>query len=64
MPYIKVEMFEGRSIEVKRALVEKLSHVVIEALDCPPEAVWVSIDEKSTENWGIAGNLVSDKHPT
>lgn len=63
MPVIKVEMFEGRTIEQKRELVEVLSKETARITGCSVESVYVVIDEVKKENWGAGGELCSDKYP-
>ncbi|WP_419780751.1 4-oxalocrotonate tautomerase [Maridesulfovibrio sp.] len=63
MPVIKVEMFEGRSIEQKRELVEVLSKETARITGCSVESIYVVIDEVKKENWGAGGELCSDKYP-
>ncbi len=63
MPVIKVEMFEGRTIEQKRELVEVLSNETARITGCSVESIYVVIDEVKKENWGAGGELCSDKYP-
>ncbi|ACS78900.1 4-oxalocrotonate tautomerase [Maridesulfovibrio salexigens] len=63
MPVIKVEMFEGRTIEQKRELVEVLSKETARITGCSVESIYVVIDEVKKENWGAGGKLCSDKYP-
>ncbi|NDV25308.1 4-oxalocrotonate tautomerase DmpI [Desulfovibrio sp. JC010] len=63
MPVIKVEMFEGRSIEQKRELVEVFSKEMARITGCSVESIYVVIDEVKKENWGAGGELCSDKYP-
>lgn len=61
MPLIRIEMFEGRSIEQKRELVEALTRETARIARCAPEAVSIIIDDIKKENWATAGKLASDK---
>jgi len=61
VPLIRVEMFEGRSIEQKRELVEALTRETVRIARCTPEAVSIIIDDIKKENWATAGKLASDK---
>jgi len=63
MPMIRVEMFAGRTTEQKRELVEALTRETSRVVGCPPEAVWVVIRDVAKDDWGIAGQLCSDKYP-
>ena len=51
----------GRDIEKKRNMVKKVTEAVCETLDCPADAVRISIEEMQAENYSIAGELIADK---
>ena len=61
MPIITVKIGKGRTVEKKRALVEALTKVAVEKLDAKEEWVTVLIEELDGQNWGVAGELLSDK---
>ncbi len=61
MPMIRVEMFEGRSLDQKRALVRALTDGFLNTCGGDPEGVKVHIIEVAHENWSAAGVLASDK---
>lgn len=61
MPSITIDLFEGRSTEVKRELVESLTTETCRVLGCKPDAVHIRINEVKRENWASAGVLWSDK---
>lgn len=48
-------MFEGRTKEMKKKLIEKVTKSVVEALGVEPDQVWVVIREFPKENFGMAG---------
>jgi 4-oxalocrotonate tautomerase len=56
-------MWEGRTPEQKRNLVKAITSAVVGAIGCPPEAVEVVIHELPKANWGIGGELASDRFP-
>ena len=60
MPTLKVEMYEGRTNEQKRAFAEKVTVLASETLGGAPEAVQVIFDEIKKENWATGGKLASD----
>ena len=39
MPTIRVELFEGRTVEQKRALAQALTEATVKTLACPPGGV-------------------------
>lgn len=61
MPMIRVEMYEGRTIEQKRALAEKVTEAFTSTCGGPPEAVQMLITDVSKEDWATAGVLAADK---
>lgn len=63
MPIIKVEVFEGRSVEQKRRLVEALTRETSQIMECSPESIYIVIEDIKKENWGAGGQLCSDKYP-
>jgi 4-oxalocrotonate tautomerase len=60
MPIIRVEMYEGRSIEQKRELVDVFTRESCRILKCKPEQVHVVIENRKKEDWGLGGILASD----
>ena len=63
MPILRVEMWEGRSIEQKRELVDVLSRETARITGCDVSSVYVVIDDVKKENWGAGGRLCFDKYP-
>ncbi len=61
MPVITVQMYEGRTVEQKRALAEAFTKTFCEIGKAQPEAVEVIFREVARENWAHAGKLASDK---
>ena len=61
MPIIQIELLEGRTIDQKRALVERVTQAVCETVNAPAEAVSVIIREMKREDYAKAGKLAADK---
>lgn len=61
MPIVQVELLEGRTIEQKRALVQKVTQAIVESVGAPAENVTVIIRDMPKENLGRAGKLEYDK---
>ena len=56
MPYVKVEIAKGiATAEQKRAVIRRMTDVLVEELGRNPEYVFVVIDEIDTDNWGRKG---------
>ena len=63
MPVIRVEMFEGRTEDQKRELVEVLTRETARITKSSEESIYLIIDEVKKVNWGAGGQLCSDKYP-
>jgi len=63
VPIIRVEMFEGRSVEQKRELVKELTQAFVRAAGGTTDAIHVVITDVSKENWGLGDTLAVDKYP-
>ncbi|MDO9597587.1 MAG: 2-hydroxymuconate tautomerase [Azoarcus sp.] len=60
MPFAQIYMIEGRTEEQKRAVIEKVTAALVEAVGVPKETVRVWIHDVPKENWGIAGTSAKD----
>ena len=60
MPYVSIEMFEGRNVEQKKALIREVTKAVTSTLEVPPEVVWVVIKDVPRSNWGEKGQPCSE----
>lgn len=60
MPFAQIHMIEGRTEEQKRAVIEKVTQALVEALGAPQQNVRVLISEVPKTNWGIAGVSAKD----
>lgn len=61
MPTYHIELFEGRSVEEKRKLVEAVTRVTTEVLGSSPESVDIVITDVKRENWATGGKLCSER---
>lgn len=52
---VKIEMFEGRSDEVKAELIKKVTEVVAETVGAPIEHTQVVIFDVPKKHWGLGG---------
>lgn len=60
MPFVTIEMVEGRTLDQKRELAEKITQVVAETVNVPPERVYVFIEDLKKENFAQGGKLLTD----
>lgn len=61
MPTIRVEMFEGRTEEQKRAYAKALTEATVKVLGGSPEAVDILFYDLKRSDWATGGVLWSDK---
>ena len=59
MPTIRIEMFEGRSDELKQELVRQVTDAVVATLQCSPDAVDIILQEVPKSHWATGGRLWS-----
>jgi 4-oxalocrotonate tautomerase len=57
MPMIRVEMFEGRTIEQKRRLAETVTAAFVETCGGTAQSVQVIFNDVARSNWATAGKL-------
>lgn len=60
MPFAQIYLIEGRTEEQKRAVIEKVTAALVEALEAPQQNVRVWIHDVPKTNWGIAGQTAKD----
>jgi len=61
MPIIRVEMFPGRTVDQKRDLVRELTDGFVRSCGGAGDRLHVVITEVEREDWGVGGELMSDK---
>ena len=62
MPYVNIKITnEGATKEQKRQLVSGVTQLLASVLGKNPATTIVVIDEVETDNWGIAGELVTER---
>ena len=60
MPFAQIYLIEGRSEDQKRAVIEKVTTALQEAVGAPKETIRVWIQDVPKQNWGIAGVSAKD----
>lgn len=63
MPTIRVELFEGRTVEQKRALAEALTEATVRTLGGSPASVDILFFDIARHDWATGGKLWSDDRP-
>ena len=61
MPIVRVEIAKGvASVEQKKAVIRRMTDVLVEELGRNPEYIFVVIDEVGTDNWGRKGQSLTE----
>ena len=62
MPYINIKITrEGATAEQKARLIKGATDLLVDVLGKNPATTVVVIDEVETDNWGIAGETVTER---
>jgi 4-oxalocrotonate tautomerase len=61
MPYVNIKItIDGVTKEQKAALIKGATQLLVDVLGKDPTNLVVTIDEVDTDNWGIAGEQVTE----
>ena len=63
MPTIHIELFEGRSVDMKRALAQEVTAACVRVLGGSVDGVDVIFRDVARQDWATGGVLWSDKAP-
>lgn len=61
MPIIQITMLEGRTVEQKRRIAERMTDVLVEEAGTKRDSVVVTFDEVSKESYARGGKLIADQ---
>jgi len=61
MPYVKIEMLEGRSAEQKAAIARIVTDALAQHGGARPDSVFVVFDDYPRDCWAVAGKLISER---
>jgi len=64
MPVVTVQIWEGRSLDQKRALTKAITDAMVQHADARPDGLHVILQEIPKENWARAGVLGVDRKDT
>jgi 4-oxalocrotonate tautomerase len=62
MPLVQSTMLEGRTVEQKRKLAQRITDVMVEEANARREAIVVTFVEVSKESYASGGVLMIDKN--
>ena len=63
MPTIRIELFEGRTVEQKRAFAQAVTEVTVRTLGGAPENIDILVHHIKKHGWATGGVLWSDPAP-
>lgn len=61
MPIIHIHLIEGRTVDQKRALVEKVTEAVCAAVSVTPDHVKIILQDMAKHDYATAGVLKLDE---
>lgn len=61
MPFVNIQILEGRSDESIAACIKAVTRTVCESLEVPPERVRVVVTEVPKKRWAVGGKLKSEE---
>ncbi|KAA1040277.1 2-hydroxymuconate tautomerase [Macrococcus equipercicus] len=62
MPFITIELLEGRSEEQIKAMVQEVTEAVSKNTNAPKENIHVFVEELKHNRYGVGGTLKSDEN--
>ena len=62
MPFVNIRITDEQvTAEQKAALIKGVTQLLVDVLNKNPATTVVIIDEVNTDNWGIAGQTVTER---
>lgn len=61
MPIVQIELLEGRTTEQKRAIADKVTKAIMEAINCSADAISIIMRDMPRENYAKGGVLAADR---
>lgn len=62
MPLVQITMLQGRTVEQKRKLAQRITDVMVEEANARREVIVVTFVEVSKESYASGGELMIDKN--
>ncbi|ACV61529.1 4-oxalocrotonate tautomerase [Desulfofarcimen acetoxidans DSM 771] len=61
MPFVHVELLEGKTLEQKREMAKGITDVIVKAGGVNPDSVYVIFKDLAKTELAKAGQLIADK---
>ncbi|ARP93010.1 2-hydroxymuconate tautomerase [Bordetella genomosp. 13] len=62
MPYIRIEILEGRTEDQKAAIAASVTQALVEHAGANPQSVFVVFQDVAPQDWAVGGTLISRRH--
>lgn len=59
MPVVRIDLWEGRDLEVKDALIKNVTKAVCDSISVDVHEVIVILNEVHKDHWGVGGKRSS-----
>jgi 4-oxalocrotonate tautomerase len=61
MPIVTIQMWEGQSVENKRAMARGITELLTPYMNNKPESIHIVFQEVPLESWASGGELSADR---
>lgn len=61
MPVVRIDLWEGRTLEQKDALIREVTDAIVKSIGVKPDEVVVILNEVSKDHWGVGGHRSSKR---
>jgi len=61
MPFVTIDLVEGRTLDQKREIAKRITQTISEVAEVKPEVVWIKFNEMKKEDFSTSGILHIDK---
>ncbi len=62
MPYVRIEILEGRTEDQKAAIAASVTQALVEHAGANPQSVFVVFQDVAPQDWATGGTLVSRRN--
>lgn len=59
MPYVRIELIEGRTEDQKAAIAQAVTQAMVEHGGANPQSVFVVFEDVAPQNWAVSGTLIA-----
>ncbi len=61
MPYINVKVAGSLTVEQRKTIADRFSHVLHEVAGKNPSSTYIVFEEVARDSWAVGGRLLSEK---